>query len=610
MNLTKTRAFTVALPRFRICRHLQPLSYSQTGLRQLSSTPQARIMVNSNRLKQVFIEGKRPAMGFWQMLPGANISRILARSGADWVMVDCEHGNIDDAAMHDAVPAIAALGVSPIVRIPDLQPWMVKRALDSGAHGILVPLIRTVDEVRKVVSSAKFPPQGTRGFGSPIALQNFDPEPSFTEYLQQANEGLLTMVQIETKEALDSVEEIVPLVDVVFIGPFDLGNNIGHPVINGKMDAELDEAIARVLKAAVAANKKAGIFCSSGEQAKHPHPSLLKSVILQDCSSRLPVMAQQCVHQGCGKAFADDSDEVCRYHPGPPVFHEGQKGWKCCKPRVLTFEEFMAIEPCTEGKHSTTDLPPKIEKKEVDPAAVAASNLPPPPPRAPVTAPQHIPTPPPPPADSEDDDEAIEIPDGRICRRKACGATYKKGAARDDETCVHHPGVPIFHEGSKGYSCCKRRVLEFDQFIKIEGCKTKNRHLFVGSGKNEKDKRASGSGNEELLDTVRHDFYQTPTSVIASFFLKKIDKEAAKVEFQAQSVDLDLPTTDSPTPKRYKAQVPLFGTIDTEKSTFKVLGTKLEVTLVKADGSSWPVLRSDDRLTGEILQVGRAGRAQ
>ncbi len=97
--------------------------------------------------------------------------------------------------------------------------------------------------------------------------------------------------------------------------------------------------------------------------------------------------------------------------------------------------------------------------------------------------------------------------------------------------------------------------------------------------------------------------------MIVSFFLKKIDKEAAKVEFREQELNLDLPTTDSPTPKRYKAQVPLYGTIDTAKSTFKILGTKLEVSLAKADGSSWPVLRSDDRLTGEIFQIGRAGKA-
>ncbi|OAR00936.1 hypothetical protein LLEC1_07952, partial [Akanthomyces lecanii] len=90
-------------------------------------------------------------------------------------------------------------------------------------------------------------------------------------------------------------------------------------------------------------------------------------------------MAEKCVHQGCGKLFTDANEE-CKYHPGPPIFHEGQKdsrrvadlqalratpklivskGWKCCKPRVLTFDEFMTIPPCTIGVHSTTDKPPE-----------------------------------------------------------------------------------------------------------------------------------------------------------------------------------------------------------------------------------------------------------
>jgi hypothetical protein len=112
-----------------------------------------------------------------------------------------------------------------------------------------------------------------------------------------------------------------------------------------------------------------------------------------------------------------------------------------------------------------------------------------------------------------------------------------------------------------------------------------------------------------ILDIIyRHDFYQTPTTVIASFFLKKINKNTARVDFAEKTLSLDLPTTDTP-PKRYKAVVPLFGPIDEAASTCKVLGTKLEVTFVKADGSSWPVLRSDEQRTGEIIQVGKAGRA-
>lgn len=99
-------------------------------------------------------------------------------------------------------------------------------------------------------------------------MQCFDPLPTMTEYLQQANGSLLTMVQIETQEALDAVDEIAPLVDVLFIGPFDLGNNIGHPVINGKMDPELNDAIAKILGAGQKAGKQCGIYCTSGEQAK------------------------------------------------------------------------------------------------------------------------------------------------------------------------------------------------------------------------------------------------------------------------------------------------------------------------------------------------------
>ena len=89
--------------------------------------------------------------------------------------------------------------------------------------------------------------------------------------------------------------------------------------------------------------------------------------------------------------------------------------------------------------------------------------------------------------------------------------------------------------------------------------------------------------------------------------MKKIDKSLAKVEFIDETlVFLDLPTADN---KRYKKELPLFGHINTAQSTYKIMGTKLEMTLVKADGLSWPTLRSDEQRTSEIIQVGRAGIA-
>ena len=104
----------------------------------------------------------------------------------------------------------------------------------------------------------------------------------------------------------------------------------------------------------------------------------------------------------------------------------------------------------------------------------------------------------------------------------------------------------------------------------------------------------------------RNDFYQTPTAVNVSLYLKKIDKERAKVQFAANSIIFDLPTTDN---KRYQDTYSLFAPIDADKSTFRVLGTKLDLSLIKADGASWPVLRSDDKWTGERIQIGNAGHA-
>jgi len=213
------------------------------------------------------------AVGAWQMLPGSNLSRILARSKPDWVCVDTEHGNIGDTAMHESVAAIASCGVSPVVRTVSNEGWMIKRALDTGAHGIIIPQLNNAEEARGVVRAAKFPPLGIRGFGSPFAMEKFVPkggEPvSASEYLQQANDALVTIIQIETQQALDNVDAIaaVPGVDVLFVGPYDLGNSIGHPILAGGMHDELKAAIEKIRLAAKKAGKQSGIYCSDGDMA-------------------------------------------------------------------------------------------------------------------------------------------------------------------------------------------------------------------------------------------------------------------------------------------------------------------------------------------------------
>lgn len=213
--------------------------------------------------------------------------------------------------------------------------------------------------------------------------------------------------------------------------------------------------------------------------------------------------------------------------------------------------------------------------------------------------------------EEDSDDPSTPIPENTTCKRRTCGKSSKDfsttEAAREDD-CTFHPGVPIFHEGSKGWTCCKRRVLEFDEFMKIGGCKTRKGHCFIGK-RSRKAADGSGAQQEELLQEVRNDFYQTSGSLVVSFYLKKIDKERAAVTFKpdGSGIELDLPTADG---KRFKADFETWREIDPVKSQHKILGSKLEMNVVKKEGGlGWPVLRKTDKDYGERIQVGRAGVA-
>jgi len=266
----------------------------------------------------------------------------------------------------------------------------------------------------------------------------------------------------------------------------------------------------------------------------------------------------------------------------------------------------MSIPPCTSGKHSVVDDTPLPEPKPSDEEVEAriqaekekADTLPPAVARNPLAAQPPRPSPSPAPPEDEDDDPDIPIPDEAKCKRRGCDESYKAGKSREGEKCVHHPGQALFHEGSKGWTCCKRRVLEFDEFMKIPGCSTKDHHLFVGK------KKAAEA--EEMIKDVRNDFYQTTTTVIASLYIKKINKDLSSIRFKdANTIYINLHTTDK---KSYQTTMTTYASIDPEKSSFKIMGTKLELNLAKADAAGWPVLRADDPHTGEVIQAGRAGR--
>ncbi|GAQ43602.1 HpcH/HpaI aldolase family protein [Aspergillus tubingensis] len=215
------------------------------------------------RLLNALRANAKPIMTFLG-LPSFRTAQIVAQTGLDGIIIDCEHGHISDDSMHSATAAIASLGVSPLVRLRMTHSDLIKRALDAGAHGIVVPQINTAEEAQTVVSYSKFPPQGLRGQGS--AFPAFTHSIDLSTYIKTANETLITCIQIETKQGVDNVEEIcaVPGVDMIFIGPNDLALSIlGYVPARGD-EPEFVQAIEKIVAGARKHGKWVGRLSNNG----------------------------------------------------------------------------------------------------------------------------------------------------------------------------------------------------------------------------------------------------------------------------------------------------------------------------------------------------------
>ena len=196
---------------------------------------------------------------------GSSISvEIAGQCGFDWFMIDLEHGSGNWEILGRQLQALNGSPTAPVVRLPANQPVLFKRALDMGASGVMIPQIGSVQEARQAVASLRYPPEGIRGAaGSPRAA-GFGT--NFSEYFSRANKDLITVIQIERKEALDCIDEIAAVdgVDVLFIGPLDLSISLGIPM---QFDHPLFlEARKKVVKAALLAGKAPGITTPNADQ--------------------------------------------------------------------------------------------------------------------------------------------------------------------------------------------------------------------------------------------------------------------------------------------------------------------------------------------------------
>jgi 2-keto-3-deoxy-L-rhamnonate aldolase RhmA len=205
----------------------------------------------------------KPLIGTLLTTASPEVAEVLALAGFDWLFIDLEHGSLSIQDAQRAIQAIAGRCFT-LVRVSDSTAENIKRALDTGCDGIIAPHVNTADEARRIVALAKYPPEGERSAGLGRA-QGYGL--NFASYIASANAQTVVVDQIEHKDGVANVDEIllVPGIDALFIGPYDLSGSMG--ILGQVSDARVLAAIDKVRSACATSNMPLGIFCATAEQA-------------------------------------------------------------------------------------------------------------------------------------------------------------------------------------------------------------------------------------------------------------------------------------------------------------------------------------------------------
>ena len=191
-------------------------------------------------------------VGSWITLAHPAIAEIMAKAGFDWLAVDLEHSVITIREAEELIRVIELCGVAPLVRLSANDPVQIKRVMDAGAHGIIVPMVNTRAEAEKAVSAVRYPPYGTRGVGLARA-QGYGS--SFEKYKKWLNQESIVIVQVEHIKAVENLDAILSVegVDGFIVGPYDLSGSLGIP---GQFDNELMIEAMNKIKAFMRSSSK------------------------------------------------------------------------------------------------------------------------------------------------------------------------------------------------------------------------------------------------------------------------------------------------------------------------------------------------------------------
>ncbi len=222
--------------------------------------------MRKNTVKERLKNGE-PTFGTWLSLASVFAARFMARIGFDWLTVDLEHSPTDWEAAAQMFGAIADAGCVPLARVPRGDHDHIKRVLDAGAMGIVVPMVNTPEQARAAIAAAKYPPVGTRSVGGSLHALNFDT--TAAEYFRRANDEILVVLQTESPLGVENAGEIYALegVDAIFVGPNDLRANMRTAVGQEPSPEQFEATLQRVLETGKKLGTPVGMHVQTPEEA-------------------------------------------------------------------------------------------------------------------------------------------------------------------------------------------------------------------------------------------------------------------------------------------------------------------------------------------------------
>ena len=212
------------------------------------------------------LRAARAQIGLWSSLSSNYTVEVIAGAGFDWILLDTEHSPSELENLLTQLQAAAPYATHPVVRVAWNDMVTIKRVIDVGAQSLLVPYVSSAAEAKNAVSYTRYPPSGVRGVAGTTRATRFG---RIKDYARRAHEEICLLVQVETEQALQSIESICAIdgVDGVFIGPADLHASLGHTgeIANPKVKPLIDEAIRRIRQC----GKAPGILTPNEADARH-----------------------------------------------------------------------------------------------------------------------------------------------------------------------------------------------------------------------------------------------------------------------------------------------------------------------------------------------------